>query len=402
MEIGLISFAILCIKVILPEFFPKKTHAAQKAVDLGKIMKILHLSSEASWRGGEQQIAYLIAALGQKSVLNLVACRKNSAFETHCQQHQINHFSLSFNGSFDLRTAWAIRKICRDSKIDLVHIHSAKSHSLAVLSHVMGNHVPLILSRRVDFPVRTNLLTRWKYNHQSVKKIVCVSRAIEKIVRSSVKRPERCTTVYSGIDISRFQAPAEFLRKRYALPDDTLLIGNTSALAGHKDYFTFIRTARIFRKYGIPARFFMIGDGPDMEKLQGFIRDKALEDYVYMTGFLDNIGTILPELDMFLMTSEMEGLGTSVLDAFASKVPVVATRAGGIPEMVLHEKTGLLAEVKDAETLAEYLKRLAQDSSLKESLVKGAYQHLLARFTKEKMAADTFRIYREVLNNKSF
>lgn len=364
-------------------------------------MKILHLSSEASWRGGEQQIAYLMEELQQRGIQNFIACRRGSAFEKYCRENQISHQSFAFRGSTDLATAWGIRNICKKKKIDLLHIHSAKSHSLAVLSHLAGNPAPLILSRRVDFPIRSNFLTRWKYNHPAIQKIICVSEAIEGIVRSSVSHPERCTTVHSGIDVHRFKAAAGILRNRYRLDKDTLLIGNTSALAGHKDYFTFIRVAEIFRAFSIPARFFMIGDGPEKEKLAAFIREKGLEDYVLMTGFLQNIAEVLPELDIFLMTSEMEGLGTSVLDAFATRVPVAATRAGGIPEMVIHQKTGLLAEVRDAERLAAHLKALAEAPALRHSLAEAAYQHLQSNFTKEKMAERTLSIYQEVLEGRS-
>jgi len=360
-------------------------------------MKILHLSSESSWRGGEQQIAYLISELQQKNIDNLVACRAGSAFEKHCQHNNIPHFSLPFQGSFDLSTAWTIRTLCKQKSIDLVHIHSAKSHSLAVLSHVMGSRTPLILSRRVDFPIRSNFLTQWKYNHPAVRRIVCVSEAIEQIVRKNVRRPERCATVHSGIDTNRIGRAAGFLKAQYQLPKGVLLIGNTSALAGHKDYYTFIRTAAVFRKYKIPARFFIIGDGPEREALQAYIQEKSLTDYIFMTGFLSNIGEVLPELDIFLMTSEMEGLGTSVLDAFAASVPVVATRAGGIPEMVIHQETGMLAEVKDPQTLARHLKTLSENPPLAQKLAENATLLLHQHFTKEKMAAGTLDIYQEIM-----
>lgn len=361
-------------------------------------MKILHLSSEKSWRGGEQQIAYLIKELNGQGIENIVACRNGSAFEVYCRQHNWNFFSLSFQGSLDISTIWSIKRICQEEKVDLVHAHSAKSHSLAVMSCVLGNTTPLIVSRRVDFPVRKNWMTQWKYNHPAIRKIICVSEAIEQIVRSSVHQPEKCVTVYSGIDISRFKNSTGYLRRTYQIPDDIILIGNTSALATHKDYFTFIDTANIFCQYNISARFLIIGDGPDKESIQSYIIERDLQENVIMTGFLNNIPEILPELDIFLMTSETEGLGTSVLDAFACKVPVIATRAGGIPEMVIHEKTGLLAEVKDARRMAAHLKRLIDAPDLKKSLVEKAYQHLLAHFTKEKMASRTLEIYREVLN----
>ncbi|MEQ9439520.1 MAG: glycosyltransferase family 4 protein [Cyclobacteriaceae bacterium] len=361
-------------------------------------MKILHLSSEASWRGGEQQMAYLIAELQQQGIQPMVACRTGSAFADYCQQQSWKHEPLSFRNSFDIKTALAIKRICTREKIDLVHIHSGKSHGIAVLAAALGNRIPLVLSRRVDFPVRQNRLTRWKYNHPQIKKIVCVSQAIEKIVRSGIERPDRCVTVHSGIDATRFKAPSGYLRKRFALSPDTLLIGNTSALADHKDYFTFVDTAEIVLAQQPNVRFIIMGDGPEKEVIQNYIAQKKLQDRVLMTGFLTNIEKVLPELDIFLMTSQTEGLGTSILDAFACRIPVVATDAGGIPEMVKHEKTGLLAPIKSSEKLAVQLLRLINQPSLGEHLAQQAFQLLTQSFTHQIMAQRTLDIYNQVMD----
>ena len=103
---------------------------------------------------------------------------------------------------------------------------------------------------------------------------------------------------------------------------------------------------------------------------------------------------------MFLMTSETEGLGTSILDAFAAKVPVVATAAGGIPEMIIHKKTGMLAPIKDAENLARNVNELLANANLRAELIAGAYQHLQS-FSKEQTALKTLEIYKEILSEKA-
>ncbi len=360
-------------------------------------MRILHLSSEPSWRGGEQQIAYLIDGLNKRGVSNFIACRTGSAFAQHCQKEGWLHYMLPFKNAFDLKTAWALKRICQREQVALVHIHSAKSQGIATLSATLGNSTPLVLSRRVDFPIRQNRLTQWKYNHPQIVKIICISHTIETIVRSAILRPERCVTVHSGIAPDRFLAPTGYLRNRFNIPTDTLLIGNTSALADHKDYFTFIDTARKFTQSGVDAKFVMIGDGPQRNAIKAYIQQHQLSDYVLMTGFVSNVSEVLPELDIFLMTSKTEGLGTSVLDAFACRVPVVATRAGGIPEMVIHEETGLLANIGDSETLANHLVRVSQNVELKRTWVEAAYQHLLQNFTDQRMAQETVKVYQSVV-----
>jgi L-malate glycosyltransferase len=101
-----------------------------------------------------------------------------------------------------------------------------------------------------------------------------------------------------------------------------------------------------------------------------------------------------------LFTSHSEGLGTSILDAMACNIPVVATRTGGIPEIVLHEHTGLLAPVKNAEELAECLHKIIGDSLYRRKLTHNAHTHVY-NFTKQKMAILTYNIYQQVLYEKS-
>lgn len=363
-------------------------------------LKVLHLSSEKTWRGGEQQIAYLIDELNAMGIENLVAARTDSAFEKYCMSKSINVKVFPFKNSFDLGTALGIKDLCKKEKIDIIHMHSSKSHGIGVLSAVLGNKVPLILSRRVDFVPKQNLLTRWKYNHGAIKRIVGVSDKITSIMKHYVKDPSLCVTVHSGVDLNKFnkeQRIENSLRKEFGIDDRTLLIGNTSALEAHKDYFTFIETIKKLVDDGVSLQALIIGEGSLKTQLQAFAGEKGLTNKVIFTGFRKDITRILPDLDVFLMTSNEEGLGTSVLDAFLAKVPVVATAAGGIPEMVLHEQTGMLAPIADATTLAGHVKRISNDDALRKSVVNGASNKVASSFSKEMTAKKTLAVYREVL-----
>ena len=362
-------------------------------------MKVLHLISEKSWRGGEQQAAYLMEELQRKGIEPHVACRTGTPFEAYCQDQNYSYISLPYRGSLDYKTIRSVKKYCIHHKMDIVHMHSAQAHALGVMAHWLGNPSVLILSRRVDFPIRNNFFTQWKYNYRGIHKILCVSRKIEEIVKSAIKNKNKCTTVYSGIDLKKFDTDTstDYFRQTYHIPPETLLIGNTSALAGHKDYFTFVDTCKMLIKRGINARFFIMGEGPMRDEIQAYIRQNGLENEIVMTGFMKNIAEVLPEIDYFLMTSKTEGLGTSILDAFACRIPVVATNAGGIPEMVRHNETGLCYRVGDSEGLANGIEKLIRDQDLRSSLVKGA-SAWVKQFSKENMAENTLKIYREAVH----
>ena len=143
-------------------------------------------------------------------------------------------------------------------------------------------------------------------------------------------------------------------------------------------------------------RFFVIGKGEQEAEIRSFVTERGLEDSFIFTGFLKNIEQVLPSLDIFLMTSKTEGLGSSLIDAFAAKVPVVATRAGGIPELISHQKTGLLSDVGDFSDLAKNIQKLENNKPLTDQIVCDAYQKSL-NFNTKAMALDYLKLYESIL-----
>lgn len=363
------------------------------------MMKVLHISSERSWRGGEQQIAYLIEESRSQGVDCSVFLRRGSAFHDWAEQQGVSNQTAAFSNTFDLRTALRLKKYVARQSIDLIHIHSGKGHDMYAVAYLLGLRCKAVLSRRVDFPVKSNPWARWKYNLNWIERIICVSNAIRKMTAPSLSQPAKAITVHSGIDLSRFEGVSDTagLRTEYEIPETTPLIGNVSALAPHKDLITFVRTASDFFSKGGNAKFFIVGEGGERGKIESEIQLLGLEGEVILTGFRNDVPAVLKELDVFLITSETEGLGTTVLDSFASELPVVATRAGGIPESVINNETGLLCPVKDHEALSLALIQLIDDTLLQDRLVGNAKKHLM-KFTKEETANQTLRIYEEVLS----
>ncbi|MAS64512.1 MAG: hypothetical protein CL815_04720, partial [Coraliomargarita sp.] len=195
-------------------------------------MRILHLSSEASWRGGEQQIAYLVSQLTDLGVDPLVACKPASEFEAYCAKMAWKNFPLGMKNSVDFSSAIKLKRLCQSLSIDLIHAHSSHGHGTAFLAYLLKNNTPVILTRRVDFKVSRGWVSRCKYTFPKLKKVVCVSDAIRNIVNSATRRDELSTTIYDSINHEKFKPHigGSFLRSEYNLSPSTTLIGNTSAL----------------------------------------------------------------------------------------------------------------------------------------------------------------------------
>src|SRR5699024_9295271 len=129
---------------------------------------------------------------------------KGSSFESYVQKKGWEYYALPFKNSLDFYTAWALKKICKQSNIELMHLHTSKSHGIAVLSGALGIPTALLLCSRVDLPHKHNWLSKWKYNYSKIKKIICVSDKIKEIVKEGIEDKAKAVTIHSGIDLEKF------------------------------------------------------------------------------------------------------------------------------------------------------------------------------------------------------
>ena len=225
-------------------------------------MKILHFSSAKTWRGGEQQIAYLYDELHQQQIQQWIFCAKGGALARYCQQQNIPHFTYQKRFSTNPLVAYQFKQLSKKLNIDLAHLHDSHSHTFGYISAILGNSIPFVLSRRVDFPVKDNWLSYRKYNHPSIKKILSVSNYVQQILAPAIKDPSKLQVVHSGIDTTRFKYTKQnILRKTYNISESATIIANVAAIAPHKDYFTFVDTAAILLKKnnGTGYKFLIIG-----------------------------------------------------------------------------------------------------------------------------------------------
>lgn len=366
-------------------------------------MHILHISSPKTWRGGEQQIAWLMEELRAKNIEQTLLCPEGSVMQQYALNNDFSAHFFKKTISIDPFVARKLKQICINEGVDLIHIHDSHAHTFAWLAaRFFGLKIPLVISRRVDFPIKQKTSTLWKYQHAQVAKIICVSEKVKEIVSLAVQDKDKLIVVYDGIDLQRFSKEEKgILRKEFQLNSKTILIGNVAAIAPHKDYATFVNAAELIIKKGINAHFFIIGaDDGEGDKIKQLIADKCLQNQISLTGFRKDISDILPELDVFLFTSKTEGLGTSVLDALSAAVPVVATRAGGIPEYLTHQENALLANPQDATRLSENVLSLLKNKNEKERIIKNGLKSV-EKFSKENMAQKTLAVYKGILSKST-
>jgi glycosyltransferase involved in cell wall biosynthesis len=219
------------------------------------------------------------------------------------------------------------------------------------------------------------------------------------MVEPFIADKNKLSVIYSGIDLKKQWNPVgkRSLHEELEVAEGIPIVANISAIAPHKDYFTFVAVAEYVLKK-MDCRFLIIGaDGGEEKVIKKQITDKNLREHIIFAGFRTDIPFVLSNLSALLFTSKTEGLGTTVLDAFANGTPVIATMAGGIPEIVRHNETGMTAPVGNVEALSELLLRVLTDESLKNRLIKNA-ANFVKDFSKEKMAEKTLKVYSQVMN----
>jgi glycosyltransferase involved in cell wall biosynthesis len=182
-------------------------------------------------------------------------------------------------------------------------------------------------------------LSRWKY--RQVDCFICASEAIRQILLGDGVAAAQTVTVHEGIDLGRVAAavPAK-VHEEFWLPHGAPIVGNVAALVPHKGQKHLIEAAAQVVRQVPDARFVIAGEGELRQSLEHQIKHLGLEKHVVLAGFRPDVLSVHKSFDIFVMSSVTEGLGTSILDAMAAGRPVVATTAGGIPEIVRDGETG--------------------------------------------------------------
>ncbi|MBT8220876.1 MAG: glycosyltransferase family 4 protein [Bacteroidia bacterium] len=364
-------------------------------------MQILHLSSEMTWRGGEQQIAWLIRELNVLTHRSHVFCPKDSVLGNYCINNEIPVTQYKKGTGISLPASRKYARLCRSIQPDIVHIHDSNSQTTSLIAwHIWGIKLPLVLSRRVDFPIATNIFSAWKYNHRSICKIICVSKAIDAIVRPKIRQKEKIVIIHDGIDVDRFPPhPTRRLRDLIKVDDQTTILGNVAALVDHKDHSTFIKVASLISVQNPEAKFVIIGEDLGQKKmLQNLATSLDLSDKIYFLGFRKDIPDLIGDMNVFLFTSKTEGLGSALMDAMAAGLPIVATNAGGIGEIVEHQKSGWIADVGSIEGLAQGVRYVLDNPKKVQNWIASG-KAMAQNYSACKMASSTLEVYQNVLDS---
>lgn len=329
----------------------------------------------------------------------LILCPSGSVLESKCIDLNIPHYTAERKSKFSLAFIKQLINVVRNDNVDVLHVHDSNAFSLSMLALKFLKDVKFVYSRKRNNRIKKNYFKNLKYNNKRINSIVCVSNAVKEVLLPVVEKPEKIKVIYDGIDVSKFnpKKSREILEKDYDISPDTTIIGNIAGLTKQKDLFTFIEAAKeIKSSHHGKIKFLIVGQGPLEKELKDFRDDLGLQEDVIFTGFRKDVPEILPEFDLFMISSETEGLPLSIMEAFACKVPVVATAAGGTGEAIENKITGMISPVKDAAALAKNVLLTLNDPELKNSMIENAYELVHQKFTLEVMQKEYYEFYKNL------
>ena len=332
-------------------------------------LMIGHVDSELSWRGGQKQVIELIRGLSQRGQQNLLICRQDSKIAEKAASEGIDTVLLPLRGEWDIISARRLTKIVKNRGIDIIHAHSSHAHTIALFALLGVPKCKLVVSRRVDFHIQNPLSRMFKYGSR-VDKIITVSDAIKRILIEDGINPGLITTIRSGFVFGQFAAgnSTRDLRRELGISPDTIVITTVASLAPHKAHTDLLKAAsRVVKKHQ-NVRFLLAGEGELREQIERQITHLEMEPYMTLLGFIDDIEAVYRASDIFALTSEEEGLCTSILDAMYFHLPIVATSAGGIPEIVHDQSIGFIVPVHDYMAFADRLNLLIEQPDRRKTM----------------------------------
>src|SRR5882672_2139034 len=366
----------------------------------------LHVDTARTWRGGQNQV--LLTVNGLRAIGHRAALVAHPDGELRRRAAEgLDLIPIAPRTEMDLSAAWRFARVVKRLAPDVIHAHDPHGVAMASLALSLGagsakaGRTPaLVASRRVDFHLRGNSFSRWKY--RQVDCFIAASEAIRQMLVGDGVPAEQTVTVHEGIDVEHVVgAPPVNVHEAFWLPHGSPVIGNVAALVPHKGQRYLIEAAHLVVQQLPDARFVILGEGELREHLEKQVHEHHLEKHVWLPGFRTDVLGCISGFDLFVMSSVTEGLGTSLLDAMAASRPIVATTAGGIPEIVEEGVNGLLVPPRDHHALAQGIVRALSDEALRRRMGEAGFARVNERFTVERMVEKTADVYRRVNSQRS-
>ncbi len=371
----------------------------------GKKFNILYLHNESVMGGAEISLLNLVKRLNKELFKPHFACSKEGPFIDELRNIKISPDFVKFPGirwPNPVRICKTIRNlvdIIKNKQVDLIHSNQPRSNLFGAIAAKITN-VPVVWHERC--------LERGRFDSDNIfsflpDRIICNSGAVRKRFTKE-KTDAKIRTIINGVDLSEFdpESNGSVIRKEFNIDEDELVIGTIGRIDPEKGYEYFLESAKLILQNIGNVRFIVVGDAsnnPSFEKsLYKMSVEKGIDRKTIFTGFRRDIPQLLASMDVVVLPSGIDACSRVLFESMAMQKPLVATDAGGTPEIIQDGITGLLVKPRDSSEMAKCIKRLLDDKNLAEQYGKAGRKRVEKMFTIERNIKETEKVYLELLN----
>lgn len=369
--------------------------------------KIVHIIYRLDVGGLETVLVALINRLPPDEYSHLIICLTTyTAFKDRLCNDNVRLIALNKKPGKDVRIFFRILAILVKEQSNIVHTYNIATLEYQVAAFLARARLRIHAEHGRDF----SDLKGENRKHNLLRKImnpfvhfwVPVSRDLSQWLEGKVRIPLRkIALIYNGVDVSTFTPSPARLRAWQAhvsqLPNSTLRIVTVGRLDPVKDQATLLHALRIVGTstsvHNTPVHLWIIGDGPERERLQQVIDQENLGDQAVLLGEKNNISELLSSADVFVLTSLAEGIPMTVLEAAAAGLPVIATDVGGLSDIVQEGESGFLVPPGSPQSIAAAIRRYLEAPPLLLRHGEVGRQYIIERFSLDKMTQNYVHLY---------
>lgn len=370
--------------------------------------KVLYVVTLSEW-GGAQHIVYLLAKHLRSDYEITVACAPGGLLVERLRGLGLRVIEIPElcrlpHPLRDLRALGKLYSLMQAERFDIVHTHSTKAGLLGRLAASLAK-VPVILFTAHGWAFSEGRAWPWRWLLAQAErlpaclstKIICVSEYDRQVaVRFGVASPEKLVVIPNGLETEPFRSATDKrkLRRQLGMNESEGLITMVGRLAPPKDFETLIAAWEDLRVSG--WKIWIVGEGPLRPRLENIIQAKGLRHEIMLVGERYDVPTVLQASDIFVLSSRWEGMPLTIIEAMLAGLPVIATRVGGVPELVAEGTTGLLVPLRDPLALRDALAQLIVSEESRRLFGERGRQRALQQFTVERMIHRVRALYHEL------
>lgn len=360
-------------------------------------MSLFHLEAGREWGGAERQALVLARVIRDRGFASRFVVQPGSPLFNRAAGEGLPVMALRMPGGRSLTSILRLAAAMKRERCVLVHFHDTPGLAVGSPAASLAKVPIRVLSRPADASAGAG-----RASAKDIDAVIAGSEGVKNVLVRGGLPEKSIEVVPAGIDFSPYEAVGtrDFLRREFSFAADDFLVGIVAGLEDPRSYHDVLGAARIVREHAPKSRVIILGEGSLRLEPDKKGHDLPGGDVVYYLGFRDHLPQVLASLDVFVTSSPLIGFGGGLLDAMASRVPVVVAQAGGAPEVLVHRETGLLVQVRDPRALAEAVLKLYLDRNLAGRLAQRGQEAVRDKYSAEAMARKIVEIYERLAKRK--